>query len=186
MFMKLEPHFNDLLIFIKKPEKYSVNLTIIDKVKNTLRYFYLYILIGNIFSGLLIELMTYLHLFEAEDNVDELILKYSILTRYLFIVLIIPFIEEMIFRYPLRYFQNQNFYRYYVYLSALLFGFMHFSNYTTSANAVYYILFLTAPQILAGLIMSYVRITYGFWYGLLLHCINNFIAISTFTLFYKP
>jgi uncharacterized protein len=182
MIMKLEPHLKDILDFIKNPIYNTNNLSKFEKVKNTIRYFYLYILIGNIFSGLLIELMTYMHLFEAEDNMDELILKYSIFTRYLLIVLIIPFIEEMIFRYPLRYFKKRIFYKYYVYLSALIFGCIHFSNYTTSENAVYYILFLTAPQILAGLILSYVRINYGFWFGLLLHCINNFIAISIFTL----
>ena len=184
--MKFIQHFNDLVIFIKNPARYSVNLTVNDKIKNTIRYFYIYAFIGTIFLGLLIELMTYMHLFDAEDDsMEKFILEYSILTRCLLLVLIIPFIEEMIFRYPLRYFQNENFYRYYVYLSALLFGFMHFSNYTTSANAVYYILFLTAPQILAGLILSYVRINYGFWFGCLLHCFNNFIFVSLITIFDK-
>ena len=108
--MKFIQHFNDLVIFIKNPARYSVNLTVNDKIKNTIRYFYIYAFIGTIFLGLLIELMTYMHLFDAEDDsMEKFILEYSILTRCLLLVLIIPFIEEMIFRYPLRYFQNENF-----------------------------------------------------------------------------
>jgi membrane protease YdiL (CAAX protease family) len=184
--MKLEPHFNDLLIFIKKPARYSVNLTVNDKVKNTIRYFYLYAFIGMFCSGLLNELFTQLKLFESESKMEQYVLEYSILYRYLIIVLIGPFIEELIFRYPLKYFQNRTFYKYFVYLSALLFGLTHFDNYTTSSNAVYFILFLIAPQIWGGLVMSYVRINYGFWYSFLLHCCVNFIGVSLITIFHKP
>lgn len=183
--MKFKQHFNDLLCFIKNPAKYSVNLTVNEKIKNTIHYFYIYAFIGSFCSLLLNKAFTQLKIFDSESKIEQYVLEYSILSRYLIIVLIGPFIEEMIFRYPLKYFQNSIFYRYYVYLSALLFGLIHFDNYITSENAVYFILLLTAPQIWGGLVMSYVRINYGFWYGFLLHCCINFIGVSLMTIFDK-
>lgn len=139
--MEFKSQFNKLLVFIKNPAPYSVNLSVNEKVKNTLCYFFVYVIIGDIFSLILTEILNYFKLYEIEFKEEMLILKYSILSRYLLIALIAPFIEEMIFRYPLKYFQNRRFYKYYVYSSALLFGLIHFSNYTSSSNAVYFILF---------------------------------------------
>jgi len=176
--VKVNPHLIIFFDFVKNPSQDSTYLSSKEKFRKLLIYYFIYF-IGSLCADLFLELLKHLHLLEINDNVIvKSILDNTVLERYILYVFLGPFIEEFIFRYPLKYFQTRIWYRFYVYLSALLFGLIHFSNFTSSPNAIYYIIFITAPQILCGLILSYVRINYGFWYSLLMHSCINFIAIS--------
>lgn len=67
-------------------------------------------------------------------------------------------------------------FRWILYLSAFGFGFMHSSNYETTALVLLAI--LTFPHCISGLFFGFVRVRYGFRYSLLFHSINNFVALS--------
>jgi membrane protease YdiL (CAAX protease family) len=61
-------------------------------------------------------------------------------------------------------------------LSALLFASAHLSNYAQDASPV--LLLLVVPQLIAGLIFGYARVTYGLWSDMLLHVLHNGLLIS--------
>ncbi|MBC5992741.1 CPBP family intramembrane glutamic endopeptidase [Pontibacter cellulosilyticus] len=77
-------------------------------------------------------------------------------------------------------------YRLVFYSVAVLFGLMHIANYTgfdyTSA-AVLLIPVLIAPQIWAGFALGYMRVKYGFFWGLFLHVAHNAFFFSVALLF---
>lgn len=60
--------------------------------------------------------------------------------------------------------------------SALLFASAHLANYTAEASPI--LLLLVVPQLIAGLIFGYARVTYGLWSDMLLHMLHNGLLIS--------
>ena len=64
------------------------------------------------------------------------------------------------------------------YLSALTFGLVHVGNYQICHNHSILIIFLVLPQLFAGLILGYARLKYGIFTSIILHSLNNFIAIG--------
>ncbi|WP_286812750.1 MULTISPECIES: CPBP family intramembrane glutamic endopeptidase [unclassified Maribacter] len=103
-------------------------------------------------------------------------------------IMLMPLIEELIFRYFLRYkgFKTRfisikkwkSIFHILVYLSALMFGLVHLTNYTNNEN-VFYILapFTIISQILGGLIISFIRVRLSFIYGVFYHSLWNFIVL---------
>ena len=67
-------------------------------------------------------------------------------------------------------------FKYIFHLSAIIFGMIHLSNYETIYWWMIIIIpIITAPYISMGYIFGYVRMKYGFLYGLLMHSTINFI-----------
>jgi membrane protease YdiL (CAAX protease family) len=60
--------------------------------------------------------------------------------------------------------------------SALLFALVHLTNYSQGASLL--LLVLVVPQLLAGMIFGYARITYGLWSDILLHMLHNGLLIG--------
>jgi membrane protease YdiL (CAAX protease family) len=60
--------------------------------------------------------------------------------------------------------------------SALLFALAHLGNY--SQGAMLLLLPLVVPQLIAGLVFGYARVTYGLWSDMLLHMLHNGLLIS--------
>lgn len=60
--------------------------------------------------------------------------------------------------------------------SALLFALAHLTNYTEGAALI--LLPLVVPQLIAGLIFGYARVTYGLWSDILLHMLHNTVLIT--------
>jgi membrane protease YdiL (CAAX protease family) len=60
--------------------------------------------------------------------------------------------------------------------SALLFAGAHMMNYTAGMSLA--LLPLVIPQLLAGLIFGYARVTFGLWSDMLLHMMHNGLLIS--------
>ncbi len=120
-------------------------------------------------------------------------------------IILIPFIEEIIFRLPLRFKRNyllkliiyifhgknstitnsiQEFwnkkYAYIFYFSALVFASIHIFNYDLKSTIIYLLPILILPQFVLSLFIGYLRVRYNFMYGYLLHAIHNafFITIT--------
>jgi len=72
-----------------------------------------------------------------------------------------------------------NHYAFFYYFSILAFGYMHLCKYT-DVHLINPLLMpiLVLPYICSGLILAHTRVTYGFFYGVLLHAFLNLIPIS--------
>lgn len=122
---------------------------------------------------------------ESEEAFDE---SYNALTTLGLFVLLVPFIEELIFRYFLKrtgfltyVFKEKTWHRIYpilFYASVLTFGFVHITNYEiTSVWILIAAPILVFTQIIGGFVMSYLRVKFNFWMGFLYHALWNFTAI---------
>ncbi len=69
-------------------------------------------------------------------------------------------------------------FKYFFYLSALLFGLAHLFNYT-DANC-FMLFFIIATIILSATIFGFLRIKYGIQYSILFHMLSNAFGILTF------
>ncbi|MDR7129933.1 membrane protease YdiL (CAAX protease family) [Algoriphagus sp. 4150] len=75
-----------------------------------------------------------------------------------------------------------------IYTSSTFFALIHLGNFSNFelADHFYWIPFLVAAQFFIGLILSYIRLTYGIWYAILFHAVYNAILIIPSVYFYEP
>jgi len=80
--------------------------------------------------------------------------------------------------------KDNNHFRLWMYISAILFGFVHLNNYADVLSIdIWKYPLLVFPQLCLGLAAAYIRLRYGFKYSVLLHSVNNFIPWIMFVLF---
>jgi hypothetical protein len=166
-------HFLKFVSFNASPAYFNISKA--EKLKNTVIYLLIiHFIIVNILWYLVV-LADYFSLFNPlkEKNQD-----YNILFRYLSACLIAPLIEEGIFRLPLGYYRPDKLFPLYFYISSLLFGVIHFYNYEYDNTHILFLPLITSPQIFSGFFLGYIRIIYGFWYGVLFHAVSNFIGLT--------
>jgi membrane protease YdiL (CAAX protease family) len=158
--------------------------------------------------GVIFSLIKHFDLLNIGDNkVNELLYGFSYPKLILITVLVVPFIEEIIFRLPLKY--NRNYltrfvvycisltgiigeeklevliqkywkasFKYLFYFLALAFGFIHLTNFNNSKELILFTPLLTITQTTIGLIMGYIRVKHGFIWGYYYHAFHNFVFIS--------
>jgi len=119
-------------------------------------------------------------------------------------VFLIPFVEELIFRLYLRYKYNYLLrflvfatsiggkekhekvrtwanrfwtgkYKVIFYMTAILFGLIHITNYEISIMVLLFMPIIVIPQIVVGLLIGYLRVRHGLFAGFLLHATHNAI-----------
>ena len=117
------------------------------------------------------------------DELKEMDFKMGIIARVFSVIIIAPFIEEGIFRSWLGNYRNKNYFTGLYYISALLFGCVHITGYQFNESHYFFIPFITMTQIFGGLMLGYIRIIYGFWYGVLLHSLFNSLSIAEYFIF---
>ena len=188
----------DFFSFLKKPNDYQMNLSTNERL-----------LI--IFKFLLLELLfTLIIVLPLDYLIDEFItiktpgLDYRLKTFFsiiLLMVLLVPFLEEIIFRLVLRYnslFSKyisrekwNRFFPFLVYSMSILFGLVHASNYYND-SWVFYALspLILLSQLSGGFVLSYIRVRINFYYGFLYHALWNLTAVliipSIILLFSNP
>lgn len=103
-------------------------------------------------------------------------------------VFIVPFIEELIFRYLLRFTKTKSIlftrqewdkiFPYLVYIPAISFGLGHISN-VTNNSTLFYVLspLMVLSQLIGGLIISFIRVRLNFFFGVLYHWTWNFLFV---------
>lgn len=101
-------------------------------------------------------------------------------------VIAAPFLEELLFRYPLKfagsislpYFRNRraNF-KAAIYVSSVVFGAAHLANYSNT-ETIFYILspIIVSSQLFSGFIFAYLRLQYGLWWSICCHALFNGIV----------
>ncbi|QTD38488.1 CPBP family intramembrane metalloprotease [Polaribacter batillariae] len=93
---------------------------------------------------------------------------------------VVPVLEELLFRAPITAFNKPKSFRFAFYFFALLFGFVHITNFKMTTNVLLLAPILVLPQILIGFYLGYIRVRLGLQWSMLLHgCYNGFfLAIS--------
>lgn len=111
------------------------------------------------------------------NRLEEIDYKTGVATIVISAVILAPLIEEGIFRLSLGYYREKSYFKWLYYLSALIFGWIHFFNYQFDNSHYLFIPFITMTQTFGGLMLGYIRIIYGFWYGVLLHSLFNILGV---------
>jgi len=109
---------------------------------------------------------------------DELLKNYSPLSIFFLAVILAPVIEELIFRAPLAAFKNPIYFKYAYYISIILFGLLHISNFEALDGQYWAIPLLVSPQVSAGIFLGYIKTKLGLFWSMLLHATHNFILVG--------
>jgi len=184
----------DFYQFIKKPNDVQFDLDFRNKLRFTLILFvFEFIITFIIILPILVMINDVLDLTRAVDTN-----KLSILQKFFFLVIIMPFIEELIFRYFLRYegtktdfishHQWNKIFPFLVYSFGLCFGFIHLTNFSNTNNWFYILSPLVVIfQLVGGFIITYIRVRISFLWGVYYHWAMNFffiVAIPTVESFF--
>jgi CAAX amino terminal protease family. len=184
----------DIYYWIKNPDSHRINLSLSRKILLLCQVLVLKILMVIPFMAMIGMIETYILSFEYQSLEGRPIVIVAAL------ILVLSVIEEFIFRFPLKYKRNYLFrfidrflngriekiwishFKYFVYSSILLFGFVHLLNYKNSEPSFYlFSPFIIGGQLLAGVFYSYVRIKLGFIWSVLLHIsYNSILVVLTF------
>ncbi len=119
----------------------------------------------------------------GEHAIEALFENNSILLVFLLGVVLAPLIEELLFRAPLALFKNVANFKLPFYLSVLLFGAVHITNFEFTPNVLLLSPLLVAPQLVAGVFLGFTRVKLGLGWAILLHALHNLVLIGPFLLF---
>ncbi len=200
--------FKDLISFLRNPKEVSdAGKSGLFKIKVVAILYLIELPVILVFFAL-VSILVHFNLLDVGVNkVSELLDELSYLQMILLIVLAAPFLEEIIFRLPLKYKRNYLLrlvvffvsmtglfkkerlneyvlkswnvsFKYFFYLLALVFGFIHLTNFENSKELILFMPLLTLTQTTAGLIMGFIRVKYGFIWGYFYHAFNNFVFVS--------
>jgi len=101
----------------------------------------------------------------------------DILLTVISAIIIAPLIEEWLFRFPLGENRNKPYFKWLYYGLSMLFGLVHIFIYNIDSTHIPYIPFITMTQTFSGFLFGYIRIVYGFGYGILLHSLFNTLGV---------
>jgi len=196
--------YQRFLNFLKRPDDRSfsrVNLSF--KIRTLLSLLLLNVIL--VFVWMLL-----LPLFGEEglENVNSEMMKLPYGTLILVGVVIIPFVEELIFRLPMKYSRNyllqflislvalfapaeskttiysnvRSFWKrhfwIFFYILSSVFAFMHIFNYVDFKHLLLWSPVLTMVQFITGLIIGYIRVRFGFLWGWYYHAFYNLLFFS--------
>jgi len=105
------------------------------------------------------------------------LIEQDVLTTVISAVIVAPLIEEWLFRYPLGINRRKYYFKWLYYSLSVFFGLIHIFTYNIDDTHLPYIPFITMTQIFSGFLFGYIRIVYGFLYGILLHSLFNITAV---------
>lgn len=242
---QLKQTASDVWIFLKNPkDKNAAEQSATSKRRVLLQVLSIYIVLSIVFSVLL-EGLSQLGWYNSDNHaVAEMVKKYPVWAVLLLGIVVVPLLEEFIFRYGLSfrkgyisavftvalfatgiysfyllplygalavtvllgitlvvYFINAETISNYLekiwpgvyapvfYAVAFLFGLIHITNYTNfdyTSLAVLLIPVLVAPQIIGGLLMGYMRVKHGFYWGYFLHAGHNAVFMILGFAFMNP
>jgi membrane protease YdiL (CAAX protease family) len=86
------------------------------------------------------------------------------------LLVVLPFIVIILNKYPDLY---TKYWKSIFYFSAIMFSFLHSRRYDTD---IFITLLATTPHLISGIFLGYIRVIYGFKYGVLFHALLNLIV----------
>ena len=174
--------FRNLIAYLKNP--------VLEKDTNTnLNYrftLFFKILIISLLTGIaispifaLIEEMGWVNM--ENHKVEAMFENMGILQIFLLGAVLVPVIEEVLFRAPITAFKKGKSFKISFYVFALLFGFVHITNFDLTMNVILLSPLLVLPQILLGGYFGYIRVRFGLQWSMLLHgCYNGTLILLSF------
>ncbi len=185
----------DFINFVKKPtEFFSEKLSSKEKLKIliTLLFFeFVFILVIVCPVDFFVD--------EYIVTVKEELVDWGLAETIFALVLFAPIVEEILFRLPLRYNRNYIFklfgkrvqkiwskhYAYFFYAFAVAFGLFHISNFSNSEIVFFAISpLIILSQLSGGVVLGYIRLKAGLFWGMLYHGLFNGIIVVIPLLFY--
>ncbi|ATA89285.1 CPBP family intramembrane glutamic endopeptidase [Capnocytophaga stomatis] len=181
----------EFLNFIKKPNDKQLELNFKQKVK----FFFILFLFEIIITVTIVLPTLWLaDLFLRLEHNSEF-LKMTFVTALVVGVFIVPFFEELIFRYLLRYTKLKarfisrerwdKLFPYLVYTFSILFGLIHITNFKINWLALLFTPLLVVSQLIGGFILSFIRVRLNFYWGVGFHSLWNLIFIIVFPLIWE-
>ncbi len=176
--------FNELISFAKNPVLLQKNnKTRKQKFKLLINIFLLCLIVALLTNPLLI-LFDNLKWINIENHkVNNLFESSSIYQIILMGGILVPFIEEIIFRAPITLFKTQKKFKISFYFFSLFFAFIHITNFEITTTVLLISPLLIIPQLFAGLSLGYLRVKLGLQWSILLHCIYNTFLLTIGLLF---
>ena len=111
----------------------------------------------------------------GKHAIDDLFENNSPIVIFMLAVLVAPILEELIFRGPLVWFKNSNYFKSIFYFFTVCFGFMHITNFELTPQVWLLSPLLVAPQVSVGFILGFIRIKFGLLWSMILHASYNLI-----------
>lgn len=196
--------YQRFLHFLKKPDDRSfARLGLSFKLKTLFSLLLLNVVLASIW-------MVGFHLLGGThlENLNVVFGRMPYWTTVLLGVVLGPFLEEFIFRFPMKYSRNyllqcliamvalfaptesksdiytnarklwKRFFWVFFYLITSVFAFAHIYNYMDARHLLLWSPLLTMVQFIGGLIMGYIRVRFGFLWGWYYHAIYNLLFFS--------
>lgn len=118
-----------------------------------------------------------------EDHaMEDMMTKFSKPVIFILAVIFAPLFEELFFRAPLTLFKKANSFRIAFYAFAIIFGFIHITNFKITTNVLLLAPILILPQTLLGCYLGFIRIRFGLIWSMALHaCYNGILMLLTFS-----
>lgn len=139
--------------------------------------------------GILISVLIHWRILQpGENKVPQLLEEASIWFLFLSIVLLVPLLEEVLFRGPLWFFRNSRWFPLVFYFLTVSFGLVHLWNYSEFERQWWLAPVLVAPQLNAGVFLGFIRVRFGLGWSVALHAAYNLMLIGPFMLvrFFTP
>lgn len=174
---------NELIDYIKNPvlEK-DENTNFSYRFKKLISLFVISLTTSIIFT-IFISIIEETGLINSENHsIESLFKELTPIHFFVFAVILAPLIEECIFRAPITLFKNKKAFKIAYYVFAIVFGFVHISNYEITNNILLFSTILIAPQLFVGLYLGFIRVRFGLLWSIALHAIYNGFLVSLFFL----
>lgn len=171
MDISLSSVWQDLVAFVKSPRLDPLSTSFLEQPKKVFPY-----LLALDFL-LMIPLSGIIGLMGVEEMDHKLIeMLDQPLALFTMAVLFAPIVEEAFFRLPISLLWNKRF-KLVFWLFTTIFAIIHISNF--GATVPFYLTpILVLPQFILGIMLGYIRVGWGFWYGVLFHALHNGILLS--------
>ncbi|MDG4945208.1 CPBP family intramembrane metalloprotease [Weeksellaceae bacterium KMM 9713] len=190
----------DLFNFLKNPQdSQDPNQSLRQKVKSFLLVLGIAILLSLI-TAILLDILNELGWLNIDSHKIEDFMKTNSISKiFLLGVVLVPLLEEIIFRLFLRFKSNyflqfiiylyprskdyihefwQKYFRFIFYFSAIIFALFHLSNFNEMPSLSFLLPLIVLPQFITGLLIGYMRVRFNFFLGFLMHAIFNAIFIT--------
>ncbi len=193
----MKKRWKNIFDWIKNPDEKRMDLSFKEKFILMNQLLFLDIIISIPFVGL-----TYLiHYYVVK--LEEPLIDWNPILLISIVVLLMPIIEEFIFRLPLRFERNylarlinwitkgwlknnwNSIFKYFLYSLIAVFGLIHITNFENK-EPVFYILspVIIGSQLIGGLILSYSRIKLGFIWSIIQHGAFNLFFVLIGLIFF--
>jgi hypothetical protein len=175
--------FQELLVYLKSPilEK-DENQDFNYRIKKFSHLLVICLLTGLLITPIfaIIEELGWVNM--DDHTMEDMMKDFTKPIIFLFVVVIAPLFEELIFRAPITLFKGKNSFKIGFYVFAVLFGLVHISNFTMTTNVLLLTPILVLPQTLLGGYLGFIRVRFGLGWSMALHaCYNGVLMLITFS-----